>query len=79
MCAVALFFQVEDAPQSLLQIQRSPLIPARAKVAIESFLAVSEYHEEEGPPKANAYEACKIGGNGVSHMLVQKLLIISAI
>lgn len=49
--------KAKDAPQSLLQLRRSTLISARAKAAISSFLAVDEYNEEEGPPKANAYEA----------------------
>jgi DNA repair exonuclease SbcCD ATPase subunit len=49
--------KAKDVPQSLLQVSRSPLIPAHAKAAIRSFLAVSEYVEEEAPPKAEAYEA----------------------
>jgi len=49
--------KAKDVPQSLLQIQRSSLISAQDKARIQSFLAISESVEEEGPPKANAYEA----------------------
>merc|ERR1719487_739421 len=47
-----------DVPQSLLQLQNSKLIPARAKVAIESYLAVASSSESEdmAVPEANAYE-----------------------
>lgn len=49
--------KAKDVPQSLLQIQRSSLMSAKEKATIQSFLAISESVEEEGPPKANAYEA----------------------
>jgi len=44
-----------DVPQSLLQLRASTLIPARAKAAIESFLALSADDKLEAP-EANAYE-----------------------
>jgi len=44
-----------DVPQSLLQLRASPLIPAQAKAAIESFLAMSAGEAAEAP-EANAYE-----------------------
>merc|ERR1719326_1616592 len=50
-----LLSRTADVPQSLLQLRSSPLIPARAKAAIESFLALST-SEAEGAPEANAYE-----------------------
>jgi len=43
-----------DVPQSLLQLRDSPRIPAEAKAAIESFLALSS--DAEASPEANAYE-----------------------
>jgi len=46
-----------DVPQSLLQLQGSRMIPQRAKVLIQSFLALrSDAGNEEGQPEANAYE-----------------------
>jgi len=46
-----------DVPQSLLQLQNTKMIPRRAKVMIESFLAMrSDASEEAGQPEANAYE-----------------------
>jgi len=46
-----------DVPQSLLQLKNAKLIPRRAKVMIESFLAMrSESSGEAGEPEANAYE-----------------------
>merc|ERR1719440_79561 len=50
-----LLARTADVPQSLLQLRSSPLIPARAKAAIESFFALST-SEAEGAPEANAYE-----------------------
>jgi hypothetical protein len=44
-----------DVPQSLLQLRASPVIPARAKAAIESFLAMDAGEAAEAP-EANAYE-----------------------
>jgi len=46
-----------DVPQteSLLQLQKSSLIPARTKAAIESFLAMGSA-DAEAAPEANAYE-----------------------
>jgi len=46
----------KDVPQSLLQLQSSTLIPARAKAAIQSFIALGDSIEVEGPPEAHAYE-----------------------
>jgi len=43
-----------DVPQSLLQVQKSPLIPQDAKAAIESFLAMAS--SDLGAPRGNAYE-----------------------
>jgi hypothetical protein len=37
-------------------LQSSTLIPARAKAAIQSFIALGDSIEVEGPPEANAYE-----------------------
>jgi len=48
--------KAKDVPQSLLQVQRMS-IPHETKLSIQSFIAMSETVEEEGPPKANAYEA----------------------
>jgi len=46
-----------DVPQSLLQLKNTQAIPHRAKVMIESFLAMrSESNGEAGEPEANAYE-----------------------
>jgi len=46
-----------DVPQSLVEVRSSKAIPARAKAAIESFLALgSAVTEESGAPEANAYE-----------------------
>jgi len=45
----------KDVPQSLLQVQSSPRIPAQAKAAIEAFLALST-GSEDGVPEANGYE-----------------------
>jgi len=48
-----------DVPQSLLQLQRSALVPAESKAVIESFLAMKTSLEEAtdaGAPEANAYE-----------------------
>jgi hypothetical protein len=42
-----------DVPQSLLQLQKMPLVPAHEKALITSFLAASS---EAGAPEANAYE-----------------------
>merc|ERR1719473_983995 len=50
-----LLSRTADVPQSLLQLRSSPLIPARAKAAVESFLALST-SEAEDAPEANAYE-----------------------
>jgi hypothetical protein len=46
----------KDVPQSLLQLRSSALVPAKAKAAIESFIALGDSIEVEGPPEANAYE-----------------------
>jgi hypothetical protein len=46
-----------DVPQSLLQVQKSPLIPAKAKVVIASFLETGDsMGMGAGAPEANAYE-----------------------
>jgi len=45
-----------DVPQSLLQVRDSPMLPAEAKAAIESFLAMNSGDAEMASPEANAYE-----------------------
>jgi len=56
-----------DVPQSLLQLQKSPLIPAKAKSVIASFLETSESMTMgAGAPEANAYE---FQSGGVVEML----------
>lgn len=45
----------KDIPQSLLQVKNSPKLPAEARAAIESFMALSS-STEMGAPEANAYE-----------------------
>merc|ERR1719502_436605 len=42
-----------DVPQSLIQLSTSPLVPAKEKALITSFLSL---HSEESAPEANAYE-----------------------
>jgi hypothetical protein len=46
-----------DVPQTLLQVQRSPFIPAKAKAVIASFLETGNgMTTGAGAPEANAYE-----------------------
>jgi len=45
----------KDVPQSLLQISKSPLVSAKEKAVISSFLELST-DAEAGAPEANAYE-----------------------
>jgi hypothetical protein len=46
-----------DVPQSLLQLQKSPLIPTKAKAVIASFLETGDsMMSGSGAPEANAYE-----------------------
>jgi len=48
-----------DVPQSLLQLQKSALVPAESKAMIESLLAMKGQEEmatDAGAPEANAYE-----------------------
>jgi len=60
-----------DVPQSLVEVRSSKAIPARAKAAIESFLALgSAVSEETAAPEANAYE---FQSGGVIELL-EKLL-----
>lgn len=42
-----------DVPQSLLQVRDSPMLPAEAKAAIESFLAMNSGDAEMASPEAN--------------------------
>jgi hypothetical protein len=45
----------KDVPQSLLQVQQSSLLPAEAKAAITSFIALGDSVEDQ--PKPMAYES----------------------
>jgi len=45
-----------DVPQSLMQVSRSKLVPAKAKTVLASFLSLHE-GSESGAPEANAYES----------------------
>jgi len=46
-----------DVPQSLLQVQKSPLLPADAKAMVTSLISMTDTANEAiGAPEANAYE-----------------------
>jgi len=57
-----------DVPQSLLQVQNMPKVPAQAKAAIQSFLAL-EQEPGDGVPEANAYEFQSGGVVGILEKL----------